>query len=182
MKRTPLKRSTVPIPKISEKRQAMIDAGEIPRCPKRVPFAKSDKPIRKVKSSDKDIRGLIKKADEVFSRYIRERAVKSDGWCYCAICGKHGSTRNMQNGHYISRSHMATRYMEENCMPSCAKCNSRHEEDIEPYKNALIWYGGLSLVAYLELMGKKVVKYSSHDLKEIIDTYTYKLNEIENAK
>lgn len=179
MKRTPLKRSTVPIPKISEKRKALIDAGEIPRYPKRVPFAKSDKPIRKVKSSDKDIRGLMKKADEVFSRYIRERAVQSDGWCYCAICGKHGLTRNMQNGHYISRSHMATRYMEENCMPSCAKCNSRHEEDIEPYKQALIFYGGISLVAYLELMGRKIVKYSSSDLQDIIDKYESLLKQLQ---
>jgi len=51
-----------------------------------------------------------KKADELFSKYIRERDGK------CSRCGKVG---RLTNSHYWSRIHSGTRYDPENCDSLC---------------------------------------------------------------
>lgn len=55
-----------------------------------------------------------KKADQLFSRYIRERDQR------CARCGK---TEDLQCSHFVSRRYLATRWDPEN---ACAKCRGCH--------------------------------------------------------
>lgn len=178
MKRTPLKRSTVPIKKVSDKRAAKIASGEIPKYPKRTPIAKSNKPIRTVKTTDKDYKGLLAKLDRVFSRFIRLRETDKNGNVMCFVTGRVLPWEKMQCGHYISRSHMATRFDEDNCHCQSPASNSLHEENIEPYKQALTLWGGISVVAYLEEMGRRVVKFSAQDLRDKIQYYEQELEKL----
>ena len=58
---------------------------------------------------------LKKELDRVFSIYIRQKYDKS-----CYTCGKVGT---LQNGHFVSRQYLATRWDENNCRPQCVGCN-----------------------------------------------------------
>lgn len=66
---------------------------------------------------------LKKKLDNVFSKYIRQKYADNDGYVLCYTCGIKKSYAEIQNGHFVSRSHLATRYLEENCRPQCVGCN-----------------------------------------------------------
>jgi len=58
---------------------------------------------------------LKKELDRVFSIYIRQKYDKS-----CYTCGKVGT---LQNGHFVPRQYLATRWDENNCRPQCVGCN-----------------------------------------------------------
>tara|TARA_R110001583_G_scaffold4413_5_gene25495 strand:- start:245 stop:658 length:414 start_codon:yes stop_codon:yes gene_type:complete len=73
----------------------------------------------------KSISKLKKELDKWFSLYIRLRYATDEGLCQCFTCGKvaHYKTGGMQNGHFQSRRHHATRWNEQNCQVQCVKCN-----------------------------------------------------------
>jgi hypothetical protein len=69
---------------------------------------------------------LKKELDKWFSLYIRLREATDEGLVQCFTCGKvgHYKTGGMQNGHFQSRKHLATRFSEDgNCEVQCIKCN-----------------------------------------------------------
>jgi len=65
---------------------------------------------------------LKKKLDQVFSLYIRHKYEK-DGLVSCYTCSVRKPVKEMQNGHWIPRNNLATRFDEENCRPQCVGCN-----------------------------------------------------------
>ena len=67
---------------------------------------------------------LKKELDKWFSLYIRLREATDEGLVQCFTCGKVNSYKvGMQNGHFMSRQFMATRYDEQNCQVQCVGCN-----------------------------------------------------------
>lgn len=84
---------------------------------------------------------LIKRLDALVSDYVRERDKR------CIVCG---STVGLQCGHYIRRGVWRWRWDLENCNAQCPTCNSRHEEDPEPYRRAMVAKYGLDTVEGLE--------------------------------
>tara|TARA_R110000824_G_C14937117_1_gene649360 strand:- start:318 stop:725 length:408 start_codon:yes stop_codon:yes gene_type:complete len=72
----------------------------------------------------KTISKLKKELDKWFSLYIRLRDATDEGLVQCFTCGcvKHYK-KGMQNGHFQSRRHLATRFDETNCQPQCVGCN-----------------------------------------------------------
>ena len=76
----------------------------------------------------------------------------------------------MQNGHYISRSYLATRFDENNCRPQCVGCNV---------------FGGGKPFEFEERLVKEIGREKVDDLKrkrnDIIRYYPY-LEEIEEYK
>ena len=80
--------------------------------------------VKKVKKENTS--GLKTKLDDIFSLYIRLREATDEGLVQCFTCGKvgHYKTGGMQNGHFQSRKHLATRFSEDgNCEVQCIKCN-----------------------------------------------------------
>ena len=80
--------------------------------------------VKKVKKENTS--GLKTKLDDIFSLYIRLRDATDEGYVQCFTCGKvgHYKTGGMQNGHFQSRKHLATRFSEDgNCEVQCIKCN-----------------------------------------------------------
>tara|TARA_R110002072_G_scaffold1891_6_gene15733 strand:+ start:83 stop:493 length:411 start_codon:yes stop_codon:yes gene_type:complete len=72
----------------------------------------------------KTISKLKKELDKWFSLYIRLREANEYGMVQCFTCGVvRGYKDGMQNGHFQSRKHLATRFDEENCQVQCIKCN-----------------------------------------------------------
>lgn len=66
---------------------------------------------------------LKKQLDKIFSEYIRRKYSDNQGRSECYTCGKKAHWKELQCGHFISRSYLATRFMEENCRPQCVGCN-----------------------------------------------------------
>ena len=66
---------------------------------------------------------LIKDLDAVFSQYVRLSNTDSHGRCVCVTCGATYHWKAIQNGHFMSRKHLATRWDETNTAPQCKICN-----------------------------------------------------------
>jgi len=90
----------------------------------KTPLKAKNKPLRaRSKPKAKTQAWLKKELDRVFSIYIRQKFSDSDGNNTCYTCGKAGTIKTMQNGHFVSRQYLATRWDENNCRIQCCGCN-----------------------------------------------------------
>ena len=112
-------------------------------------------------------KSLVEKLDKVFSIYIRRRYAVND-IAKCVTCGKEDHWSKLQNGHFMSRKHLSTRWNEDNCQVQCAGCNVfRYGEQ---YKFSL--YLGDKLSEQLHIQSKQICKFTDVELQEKIDYYT----------
>ena len=129
----------------------------------------------------KTISKLKKELDKWFSLYIRLREANEYGYCQCFTCGKvgHYKTGGMQNGHFQSRKHMATRFDEENCQVQCVACNMfRQGEQFKFGMNLDAKYGE-GKAEELEFLARTIYKVSRVEYEEQISYYK---NLVENLK
>lgn len=113
------------------------------------------------------------KLDKVFSEYIRLKNANDIGFCRCVTCGKYYHWSKIQNGHYMSRRYMSTRYSEMNCHPQCMPCNVMQHGNIPQYRMWLVKEYGEEKVRQLETTAlAQTVKFSDWEYKNLIDYYT----------
>jgi hypothetical protein len=120
---------------------------------------------------------LVKKADAVFSEYIRRRYAK-DNIAECFTCGKKDHWKKLQCGHFQSRKHYATRWNEDNCQVQCAGCNVFRYGEQYTFGRNLDAYIKEGLAEELNILSNKTVKYSNPDLLELIEFYKKKIAEL----
>ncbi len=84
----------------------------------RLKFREATQKEKKTRKRQFSRSALIKEADRVFSLYIRDR----DAGAPCITCGAPWQ-ENFQAGHFMSRKHYHTRWIEKNCHGQCPKCN-----------------------------------------------------------
>ena len=129
----------------------------------------------------KTVSKLKKELDKWFSLYIRLRDANEYGMVQCFTCGKvgHYKTGGMQNGHFQSRKHMATRFDEENCQVQCVACNMfRQGEQFKFGMNLDAKYGE-GKAEELEYLARTIHKVSRVEYEEQISYYK---NLVENLK
>lgn len=119
---------------------------------------------------------LIQKLDRVFSSYIRIKHSK-DGYCTCYTCGKSVSLLLIDCGHFISRSHMATRWDQNNTRPQCTDCNRFRSGNLKKFEENLIKQLGLFHVELLKEKSKQITKFTRNELVDLYQEYTEKLKE-----
>ena len=84
---------------------------------------------------------LKKKLDTEYSWYIR---LRDHGTCY--TCGTVKPPKEMQAGHYISRTHLVFRWDDRNVHCQCYACNCMKHGDLITYREKLVrQYGELSI-------------------------------------
>lgn len=66
---------------------------------------------------------LKKQLDSIFSQYIRRKYADQNGMVHCYTCSTVKHWKEIQNGHWIPRNNLATRFSENNCRPQCVACN-----------------------------------------------------------
>ena len=129
--------------------------------------------MKKVKK--KTTSQLKKELDKVFSIYIRQKYEKN-GQVQCYTCGKTFHWKEIQNGHFVSRTQLATRYDERNCKPQCVGCNIFGGGRIATFANYLEREEE-GIVARLYREAQKIVK--DFPYQEKIDFYKEKIKDIE---
>ena len=113
---------------------------------------------------------LVKKLDTVFSQYIRQKN-SIDGIATCFTCGKKDHWKKLQNGHFQSRKHYATRWDEQNCQVQCAGCNVfRYGEQYRFAVNLDAKYGE-GTVEKLEIQARQSVKITRGEYIDFISYY-----------
>ena len=114
-------------------------------------------------------KSLIAKLDKVFSEYIRRRYGEI---ATCVTCGKKDHWKKLQAGHFMSRKHYATRWDEENVEVQCQACN------VFRYGEQYLFAKHLGEKKADELLAKsrQTVKFTDHDIQDMIDLYKTKIS------
>ena len=118
------------------------------------------------------IKTLKTKLDNIFSLYIRLREATDEGLVQCFTCGNVNSYKvGMQNGHFMSRQFMATRYDEQNCQVQCVGCNMFKFGEQFKFSLALDYKYGKGTAEELLHKSRQINKMSSKDFEEKISYY-----------
>lgn len=113
---------------------------------------------------------LKKDLDAIFSKYIRWKYA-IDGICKCYTCGKLAPVKNIQNGHFIPRNILITRFDERNCRPQCVGCNLYGNGKVFDFEERLKKELGEKEVEKLKQSRHKVFKIDSIWYQEKIAHY-----------
>lgn len=124
-------------------------------------------PSKRVK---KDV-DLVAKLDRVFALYIRLRDAMPSGYFKCISCGQIKPFEQSDCGHYHSRTHMGTRFDEQNCNAECRACNRFSADHLISYRENLIRKIGQGRFDYLAVKAKSTKKWSDFELKLMIKHY-----------
>lgn len=113
---------------------------------------------------------LKQKLDAVFSLYIRRKYARGDT-VKCFTCFTEKPVKEMQCGHFIPRSHLSTRWLEENCHPQCVGCNVFMKGRMDVYAYQLTVKYGPDILKKLLALKHTIRKFSPQELQEMIDRY-----------
>jgi len=122
--------------------------------------------MSKKKKKLKSISKLKKEADAVFSKFIRQR---DKG--ICETCGVKKEEKYQQCGHYIPRSHMNTRYDEENCNCQCFRCNIKLKGNMDEYAIRLKSKYGTGILERLHKRKQIIRQFKRKDFEDLIAHY-----------
>ena len=118
---------------------------------------------------------LIDKLDKIFSLYVRQRnAVNEIAECF--TCGKQDHYKKLQNGHFQSRKHYATRWDEVNCQVQCAGCNVFRYGEQYKFAVNLDNTFGVGTAESLQQKANTTIKLDNYDLEMLINKYQGLIN------
>ena len=131
----------------------------------------------------KTISKLKKELDKWFSLFIRIRSANEYGMVQCFTCGiVRGYKDGMQNGHFQSRKHMATRFHEDNCQVQCIKCNIFDSGQQYLFSIRLDEKYGEGTAEELEYLARTIHKVSRVEYEEQISYYKNLVNKLKEEK
>jgi len=115
---------------------------------------------------------------KLFSEYIRRRDSDWSGRGKCITCPNVKHWKEMDAGHYISRSKKAILYDERNVNLQCKRCNITGEPQL--YRKALIGKYGEEVVDELESRIHELKQFKLADYKRLYEEYTLKLKNVKD--
>jgi len=121
----------------------------------------------------KSVSELKKKADAIFSKFIRAR---DKGKCF--TCGNVKEPKYQQAGHYVSRVHNMTRYDEKNVHCQCRSCNLFKAGNMDEYTLRLVDKYGDGILEELNKKKHQIKQFRHWELEELIEKYKIKLREL----
>lgn len=153
------------------------DIVSLPSKNRRTP-PKRGKTAPRRKNKEKTMTWYKKRADAVFSQYMRQKYADENGNIQCYTCPTIRPLKKMQNGHFVGRKYLGTRYEEKNCRPQCWYCNGHGYGNGRPVEFAIGLkkeYGD-SIVADLYAQAEPLIR--DFDYQAIIEIYTQKLAQL----
>ena len=145
--------------------------------------AKKEKPLfKKATVKVKRKPNLVTKLDKVFSLYIRLRDSMPNGYFKCISCGQIKRFDQADCGHFYSRTHMATRFDEDNCSAECSFCNRFKADHLIGYQTNLIKKIGQGRFELLQVKSKSTKKWCDFELETMIKHYTNEVKRLSSEK
>jgi hypothetical protein len=130
----------------------------------------------------KPITKLKKELDAIFSTYVRLRDCSIDGIAICVTCNTSNHYKKLQNGHFMSRRHMSTRFEEQNCAVQCMGCNMYNQGMQYEMSKYLDKKYGEGTAEAMQLKSRQLGKIGRHDYDYMIDLYKDKVKTIKLNK
>ena len=124
------------------------------------------------------LKGIKRKADLVFSQYIRKLKADSSGRTICVTCGDIKPSKEHQNGHYFPRNRLATRFHEDNCHPQCPRCNIFQGGNYTAYAAYMYKKYGTQKMEQMEALSRKMVKFTISDYQTMIEGWQTMMEKI----
>ena len=111
------------------------------------------------------------KLDKEFSLFIRRRDSTSNGYFRCISCGQIKKFEQADCGHFFSRTHMSTRWDEDNCHAECARCNRFVADHLVGYQRNLVTKIGQMRYDKLVWKASQTKHWTDFELQELIKHY-----------
>lgn len=131
------------------------------------------KKVKKTKSISRS--KLVKKADSIFSTFIRLRDSDKKGYVKCPLCWAKVHWKKAQNMHFITRGCRFYRYDEDNCHAGCMRCNVILNWNYIAYTRYMQNRYWIQAVDHMIAESKKIHKLATSEIETIIDKYTNKI-------
>ena len=125
---------------------------------------------KKKRRKKSDSQRLKDTLDAIFSKYIRLRDNREG----CFTCGHNPGWKKLQNGHFVPRQYLETRFDERNCHAQCYACNMFYGGQPATYAKRLQDKYGQGVVEELERGRWVTVK--DFPYQEKIDHYTQEVD------
>lgn len=130
---------------------------------------------KKVKKKKWSVSRWKKEMDTIFSLYVRLSNADFQGNVTCVSCGRKYPWKDIQAGHFVSRSHNALRYDERNVHPQCVGCNVWKSGNYPQYAEWLMGTYGQEIIEQLNKEGREVKRFTTKELEEKHALYKTKL-------
>ena len=125
-------------------------------------------PKMTLKKKTKTIAGLVEDAATILQRIVRMKAADENGYCKCVTCGKIGHWKEMDGGHYISRTYTQHKLLEENIHPQCKGCNRFGHKCHDDYSRYMRETYGTEFVDWLSDTKRQTKKYYRSEIEDLI--------------
>lgn len=128
------------------------------------------------------LKGIKKKADKVFSEFVRRTKSHKEGLGTCVTCGVIKPWKELQNGHYFPRNRLGTRFHEDNCHLQCPRCNIFLKGNYTAYASYMFSKYGPKKVEHLEYLSRKPLKLTINDYHVLIEGWKTMLKNMETER
>ena len=137
---------------------------------------------KKSEKKSPSLSALVERLDKVFSKYIRLRDAMPGGLFRCISCGKIKPIEQADCGHFHSRTHMSTRFDEDNCHAECRYCNRFSADHLIGYRENLIRKIGEQRFLLLEVKAHETRKWSHFELEQLVKYYKALVEKLQKEK
>jgi len=127
----------------------------------------------------KTVAKLKEEAATLLQKLVRMKYADENGNCECVTCGKVGCYKEMDGGHFVSRSHNSTLLVEENIHPQCKRCNNHLRGNVASYSLFMIDTYGMDAMRELVNSKHQIRKFTDVELQDLISEYKGRIKEQE---
>lgn len=159
----------------------VVPCGELHAVYNRLRIELDNNPRLKVRDERETLKSLMRKADDIFSKFIRLRDADTNGTVRCFTCGSYHKWQDITNGHFIKRQFTVLRFNEMNCQSQCVTCNAFLQGNDEAFYTHLVKKYGVDMVNWLRSQAKRR-KWHRYELEALIKTYGEKVRRLLEEK
>jgi hypothetical protein len=127
----------------------------------------------------KPIGKVVDKAAILLQKLVRLKAADQWGICTCVTCGKRAHYKEMDAGHFISRTYAKWKLHEENIHPQCKGCNRYASRSIDNYFIFMVDTYGEDTVRHMIDTKKQIHKWNRITLDDQIQDFKNRIREQE---
>ena len=127
----------------------------------------------------KPIGKVVDQAATLLQKLERMKAADQYGMASCVTCGKKQHWKEMDGGHYISRTYSKYKLYEENVHVQCKACNRFSNRSIDNYFHFMVDTYGYDHVKLMTDTKREIVKWNRVELEDIVKDFKARIKEQE---